>query len=120
MLGLLGTVWGMILAFGQFAMKANPTPSELAPAISLALVTTLQGLVVAIPALGAFSWFRNRIDEFVAETSLLAEHTIHPLKRSLAERRQAGRMDQPPRQAGTVAPPRAAVPPVAAEREPSR
>ena len=47
MLGLLGTVWGMILAFMEFEQKANPQVSELAPGIYKALVTTLQGLCVA-------------------------------------------------------------------------
>ncbi len=44
MLGLMGTVWGMILAFMEFEQKANPQVSELAPGIYRALVTTLQGL----------------------------------------------------------------------------
>lgn len=111
MLGLLGTVWGMILAFGQFAHQANPSPSELAPAISLALVTTLQGLVVAIPALGAFSMFRNRIDEFIAEASLTAERVLAPLKMHLAEQRRTARADSSRRPARTP------IPPVAMERE---
>lgn len=67
MLGLLGTVWGMILAFMEFEQKANPQVSELAPGIYKALVTTLQGLCVAIPALAAFAHFRNRIDQLVAD-----------------------------------------------------
>ena len=55
MLGLLGTVWGMILAFVEFESKANPQVSELAPGIYRALVTTLLGLGVAVPALAAFA-----------------------------------------------------------------
>ena len=51
MLGLLGTVWGMINAFLEFESKANPQVSELAPGIYKALVTTLLGLGVAVPAL---------------------------------------------------------------------
>ncbi len=96
MLGLMGTVWGMILAFGEFAQNANPQPTDLAPAISLALVTTLQGLIVAVPALAAFAWFRSRVDEYVAETSLIAEHVVSPLKRSVIEQRRQRREAQQP------------------------
>lgn len=88
MLGLLGTVWGMILAFMEFEQKANPQVSELAPGIYKALVTTLQGLCVAIPALAAFAHFRNRIDQLVADGSLTAEAVFADYKRfALAEPR---------------------------------
>ncbi|SFH56457.1 MotA/TolQ/ExbB proton channel family protein [Planctomicrobium piriforme] len=76
MMGLTGTVWGMIQAFAQFAEQANPSPSDFAPSISEALVTTLFGLVVAIPAMSAHAWFRNRTDEFVAEAALLSERLM--------------------------------------------
>lgn len=87
MLGLLGTVWGMINAFLEFETKANPQVSELAPGIYKALVTTLLGLGVAVPALAAFAILRNRIDELVAEGSLLAEHVFADHKRMSAQRR---------------------------------
>ncbi|MEZ6054887.1 MAG: MotA/TolQ/ExbB proton channel family protein [Planctomycetaceae bacterium] len=86
MLGLMGTVLGMIRAFSEFANKAVPQTADFAPAISQALVTTLLGLGVAVPALAAFSLFRNRIDEYVAETSLLAEQMLAPYKRGTAAR----------------------------------
>lgn len=89
MLGLLGTVWGMILAFMEFERKANPQISELAPGVYKALVTTLQGLIVAIPANVAFAYFRNRIDELVAQTSLMAEHIFADYKRGKAAPRPA-------------------------------
>jgi biopolymer transport protein ExbB len=80
MLGLLGTVWGMILAFSEFTAKANPDVAELAPGISKALITTLFGLSVTVPALASFAFFRNRIDELVAQSSLLAEHVFADFK----------------------------------------
>lgn len=86
MLGLFGTVWGMIQAFLQFATKDNPPVSELAPGIYQALVTTLLGLAVAIPAIAAYSLFRSRVDELVAEASLLAEHSFSGFKRVLLKR----------------------------------
>jgi biopolymer transport protein ExbB len=98
MLGLMGTVWGMILAFMEFERKANPQVSELAPGIYKALVTTLFGLIVAIPAIAAFGFFRNRIDELVAQTALTAEQVFSDFKRMMAlkrrdERRQAHSAD---------------------------
>ncbi|RMG36260.1 MAG: MotA/TolQ/ExbB proton channel family protein [Planctomycetota bacterium] len=87
MLGLLGTVWGMILAFLEFESKANPQVSELAPGIYRALVTTLMGLGVAVPALAAYAIFRNRIDELAAEATLTAEQVFAEYKRAVAQRR---------------------------------
>jgi len=81
MMGLTGTVWGMIQAFGEFAEQANPSPSDFAPSISEALVTTLLGLVVAIPAMSAHAWFRNRADEFIAEAALLSEKLLSVQRR---------------------------------------
>ncbi len=91
MLGLMGTVWGMILAFMEFERKANPQVSELAPGIYKALVTTLFGLIVAIPAIAAFGFFRNRIDELVAQTALTAEQVFADFKRALALKRRDDR-----------------------------
>lgn len=92
MLGLLGTVWGMILAFSEFTAKANPDVAELAPGISKALITTLFGLSVTVPALASFAFFRNRIDELVAQSSLLAEHVFADFKHSMAvPAKQAGK-----------------------------
>ena len=95
MLGLLGTVWGMILAFVEFESKANPQVSELAPGIYKALVTTLLGLGVAVPALGAFAFFRNRIDELVAEATLTAESVFADYKRAVFQRTQSQRTSAP-------------------------
>ncbi|MEZ6122065.1 MAG: MotA/TolQ/ExbB proton channel family protein [Planctomycetaceae bacterium] len=91
MLGLMGTVWGMIQAFLEFEQKANPQVSELAPGIYRALITTLLGLGVAIPALSAFAVFRNRIDELAAETTLLAEHVFADFRRAVLLRRKSAR-----------------------------
>jgi biopolymer transport protein ExbB len=61
MLGLFGTVSGMIMAFNEIVrLGAKVTPSDLAGGISSALVTTFLGLLVAIPALAAYQYFRNK------------------------------------------------------------
>eukprot|EP00913_Durusdinium_trenchii_P022839 g21443.t1 len=105
MLGLLGTVWGLMLAFQEFELKTNPHISELAPGIRKAMVTTLMGLTVAVPALAAFAIFRNRIDELVAETSLVAEHVVGEIKRPLTqhEKRAAAKTTASPAAAKTAA-----------------
>jgi biopolymer transport protein ExbB len=85
MLGLLGTVIGMLLAFREVAVSGGSAgASELAAGIYQALVTTVVGLIIAIPALGAFAVFRNRVDQFVAEAAYLAQHALGPLKRKKA------------------------------------
>jgi biopolymer transport protein ExbB len=82
MLGLLGTVTGMILAFRQVAVSQGTAgAADLAQGIYSALVTTVAGLVIAIPSLGAFAIFRNRIDQLVAEAAYAAQHTFGPIRR---------------------------------------
>lgn len=87
MLGLLGTVQGMIEAFMEFENKANPQVSELAPGIYKALVTTFQGLCVAIPALAVYAVMRNRVDELVAQTTLMAEHVFVGYKHAVHQKK---------------------------------
>jgi biopolymer transport protein ExbB len=61
MLGLFGTVSGMITAFDVIVQKgAKVTPADLAGGISAALITTFLGLLVAIPAVSAYQYFRNK------------------------------------------------------------
>ena len=74
MLGLLGTVTGMIAAFNEIAAtEGAATPSQLAGGISEALVTTCMGLIVAIPVMFFVAFFRNRIDSYVAEAETVVE-----------------------------------------------
>lgn len=70
MLGLFGTVVGLYGAFGTMAdVGGFARPDQLAGDVSLALVTTIQGLFVAIPTLAAVTWFRNRIDHLASEVA---------------------------------------------------
>lgn len=74
MFGLLGTVQGMVMAFDKIATSAvSPKPSELAKGITLALVTTLEGLIVAIPAIIAFGLLKNRQSRLVWDAGLVAD-----------------------------------------------
>ncbi len=74
MLGLLGTVTGMISSFNTIAgAEGAANPSELAGGISMALVTTCMGLIVAIPTMFFVAFFRKQIDSFVAESETVVE-----------------------------------------------
>jgi len=91
MLGLLGTVIGMIFAFREVAdTQGAARAADLAKGIYLALVTTVEGLIVAIPSLAAFAVFRNRVDQLVAEVAYVAQHVFAPLKRARTTRRPTG------------------------------
>lgn len=69
LLGLLGTVLGMVGAFESLSRTASPNHEALAANISLALVTTLMGLILAIPCISLHRYFSNRIDAFASEAS---------------------------------------------------
>lgn len=74
MIGLFGTVDGMIRAFSVIALGgATPNPAELANGISTALMTTLVGLAIAIPAIASFSILRNRVDRLALEVGITSE-----------------------------------------------
>ena len=74
MLGLLGTVVGMVGAFNTISSTEGfARPDQLAGDISQALVTTLMGLILAIPATAAFTFFRNRIDHLATEVGAVVE-----------------------------------------------
>jgi biopolymer transport protein ExbB len=74
MMGLMGTVQGMISSFDKIALSAvSPKPSELADGISTALVTTLIGLLLAIPAMIFHSILKNRIQRLVLEIGMVSE-----------------------------------------------
>jgi biopolymer transport protein ExbB len=85
LLGLLGTVWGMIEAFSSIAFQGGlGKPELLASGISQALVTTAAGLAIAIPAQAAYYYFRGRIDRFaraVEDLYLELEGRLTPYRR---------------------------------------
>jgi biopolymer transport protein ExbB len=72
MLGFLGTVTGMIKAFQAIAAAGTSNPSLVASGISEALLTTAAGLLVGIPSLALFHFFRGRVDRFVSEMEEIA------------------------------------------------
>lgn len=82
MLGLLGTVVGMIVAFKQVAdTQGAARAADLAGGIYQALVTTVQGLVVAIPALMAYAYFRGWTEEILTRCGATATQVFLPLRK---------------------------------------
>ncbi len=77
MIGLFGTVYGMIVAFQTIVEQGGqPSPEELAAGISTALVTTFWGLIVGIPAVAAAALIRNRVEGLVTEAMVEADQLI--------------------------------------------
>ena len=77
MLGLFGTVYGMIKVFSVLAASTTtPKPADLAQGISLALVTTFMGLLVAIPMTVLFVVFRNKVVSIILEVGTLTEELM--------------------------------------------
>ena len=81
LLGLLGTVVGMIEIFGSQAPTGGNNPAQLAHGISIALYNTAFGLIVAIPALMFYRYFRGKVEEFALEMEQGAERLVPHLMR---------------------------------------
>lgn len=83
LLGLLGTVIGMIEIFGSQAPSGSLTggnPAQLAHGISVALYNTAFGLIIAVPALIFWRYFRARVDGYVMKLELAAERFARHLE----------------------------------------
>ena len=81
MLGLLGTVQGMVLAFQVIANSTtSPKPAELADGIATAMLTTLEGMIVAIPAIVFYSLYKNRLARFLMECGFVADNLMKNFK----------------------------------------
>ncbi len=81
LLGLLGTVFGMIKVFSAITSHGVGNPTVLAGGIAEALITTAAGLTVAIPALIGYRYFRNRVDTLVVDMEKEAIKLVEALHR---------------------------------------
>jgi biopolymer transport protein ExbB len=79
MIGLVGTIWGMILSFQEIATAAGAQPqaNKVAEGISTALFITLEGVSLSVPAIFFFAFFRNRIAQIAMEATKVADRTIN-------------------------------------------
>ncbi len=99
LLGLTGTVLGIVGAFETLSAGASPDHKALAADISLALVATLLGLIVAIPCMALFTYFRNRVDALAAvagmEIDRILLHLETPAMQAAPPRPMPARPMQP-------------------------
>ena len=79
MMGLLGTVIGMIKAFNVISLSGTGNPGLVASGISEALITTAAGMLVGIPALVLYHYFRGKIDRYVFEMEEVAIQLVEEL-----------------------------------------
>ena len=91
LVGLLGTVWGMTASFMEIGKSdLAPKPSVLAQGVSQALVTTVLGLLQAIPAIIAFTFLKNRLAQLTLEVGAVSEQLMQPFKSVSARRAPDG------------------------------
>jgi biopolymer transport protein ExbB/TolQ len=76
MLGLLGTVWGVLDAFAEMGAAGSANLATIAPSISAALVTTVVGLLIAIPGVIAFNHMNSIIRGIISDTEGFADELI--------------------------------------------
>jgi len=89
LLGLLGTVIGMIEIFGSQSPTGGNNPAMLAHGISIALYNTAFGLMIAIPSLMFYRYFRGRVDAYTIEMEQATERLVPHLMRFAVPRQQA-------------------------------
>ncbi|MGD9898514.1 MAG: MotA/TolQ/ExbB proton channel family protein [Calditrichaceae bacterium] len=80
-LGLMGTVWGIMSAFMSMGMKGSADIGTVGPGIAEALITTIAGLAVAIPALIAYNFFVDRIRRINQELETFTAEVVQNLNK---------------------------------------
>jgi biopolymer transport protein ExbB len=81
LLGLLGTVLGMIRVFATISMAGLGNPETLSGGISEAMVTTAAGLIIGIPALVAYNWLNGRADRIIFDMEFYSSKVLATLRR---------------------------------------
>lgn len=95
LLGLLGTVWGMMTAFNAIATSdAMGRPEQLASGISQALLTTAAGLFVAIPALILYLFFVGRVDKLVMDIDARGQELVNLISAEALQEKRSGRENE--------------------------
>jgi biopolymer transport protein ExbB len=82
LLGLVGTIYGLIILFGSMSQEAASQSAEFARGISLALRATLMGLLVAIPALAAWSYYSKKVETLAVEMESLCDEFLRKYYRN--------------------------------------
>jgi biopolymer transport protein ExbB/TolQ len=79
-LGLLGTVWGVMSTFGHIAQQGNATMAAMAPGVSAALITTVAGLLVAIPSMFGYNWLVHNLRVLTVQLDNFAQELVSKIE----------------------------------------
>jgi len=93
LLGLLGTVLGMIRVFATISSAGLGNPETLSSGISEAMVTTAAGLIIGIPALVAYNWLNGRADRIIFDLEYYSSKVLDTLRRRQLERQVSDRVN---------------------------
>ena len=84
-LGLLGTVWGVMSTFGHIAQQQAASLTAMAPGVSAALLTTVCGLLVAIPSMFAYNWLVHNLRVMTVELDNFAQELVSKMETEYLE-----------------------------------
>src|SRR3954470_18425269 len=79
-LGLLGTVWGVMSTFGRVAQAHTASLTEMAPGVSAALITTVAGLLVAIPSMFGYNWLVHNLRVLTVQLDNFAQELVSKME----------------------------------------
>jgi biopolymer transport protein ExbB/TolQ len=84
-LGLLGTVWGVMSTFGHIAQAGSATMAAMAPGVAAALITTVAGLLVAIPSMFGYNWLVHNLRVLTVELDNFAQDLVSKMETEYLE-----------------------------------
>ena len=84
-LGLLGTVWGVMSTFGHIAQQGSATMAAMAPGVSAALITTVAGLLVAIPSMFGYNWLVHNLRVLTVQLDNFAQELVSKMETEYLE-----------------------------------
>jgi biopolymer transport protein ExbB/TolQ len=84
-LGLLGTVWGVMSAFSYVALRGKADLATMAPGVAAALITTVAGLLVAIPSMFGYNWLVHNLRVFTVELDNFAQELVSNMETEYLE-----------------------------------
>jgi biopolymer transport protein ExbB/TolQ len=84
-LGLLGTVWGVMSTFGHIAQEGSATMSAMAPGVAAALITTVAGLLVAIPSMFGYNWLVHNLRVLTVQLDNFAQELVSKMETEYLE-----------------------------------
>ena len=84
-LGLLGTVWGVMSTFGHIAQQGSASMAAMAPGVAAALITTVAGLLVAIPSMFGYNWLVHTLRVLTVDLDNFAQELVSKMETEFLE-----------------------------------